>query len=123
MKYDGTNADAVRAQARAGRIYVVAWTWRQHEILPTKKACRDAMRAWREQKEMDGFAARSYSGGESYWADHPDGRKECITLQEYDANTLERIVKLPPLKPYAKPDPKPSKAPKKPRRGRKPVGV
>lgn len=108
---------------RSDRIYAVVWTWREGKIVPTKKAGRDEMRAWKERYEAQGWGVRA-SGPDAYIARAPESENgivrdaHAIVFHEYDAATKERIFDPPKSrKPVKRP------ATPKPRRGRKPIGV
>lgn len=94
-------------------IYAIVYSPGMHEILPTKKACREQMLVWKAVKEEAGEKVRSAMHGNAFFADD-----EAIVLHEYDAETKERIDNWTP-----KPRPERKPAEKKPRRGRVPIGA
>ncbi len=101
---------------RPKRIYAVVWTWREHKILATKKACREHMREWKTKYEAAGADVRA-CGQDAYVATFESGEKHAIVLHEYDAETKERVYPVVrPAKPKAE---KPSEP--RVRRGRVPA--
>lgn len=105
---------------RSDRIYAVVWTPRQHVIVPTKKAGRDKLRAWKASYERAGWALRT-SGPDAYIATEPLlGIRRAIAFHEYDSTTHERLWEPP--KPQA-PTSRTAPNTPKPRRGRAPVGA
>lgn len=114
-------------------IYVLVWTYGNHEVVPTKKAGMERCRAWKEEMEAQGWrtrASRGYQGYVAYAPGHepgdpytpgPDAPVRSMAVVAYDSQTkLEIRPKLPPL--LSQKPPKPERA-RAPRRGRKPVGV
>ena len=87
----------------ARSIYAVAWSWRRHKIVPTKKRGTEKMRAWKKWHERQGWTVRSYADGylalapdyqpEDWPRSGPDAKVRVIGLEEYDPVTKERIVR------------------------------
>jgi hypothetical protein len=99
-------------------IYAVLWTWRNHKIVPTKKAGREEMQRWKWGYEQQGWKVVT-SGPDSYIATNPEtGERHAVAFHEYDPETHERL-----WTPPKRPKPKPAEEKPHPRRGRKPVGV
>jgi hypothetical protein len=120
---------------RRKKLYVVRWTWNQHEIVPTKKAGMEKLKEWKAAKEAEGWQVRASRGGDhgyvAYAPDYeladfsefgPDSKLHACLLWTYDAETKERIYpELPPSRSESE-EPKPRPA-SRPRKGRKPIGA
>lgn len=103
----------------AKRTYVVYWTWGNSEIVPTKKVGTERLKAWKEEKESQGWTTRSSRGGDpgyvAYAPDYasvdynvfgPDAKLQVCLIYTYDTETKQRILPKPPdlvdaaLRPY-----------------------
>jgi hypothetical protein len=127
LRYDGSNLDKLRAQARNGRIYAVVWTWRKHRVVKTKREGQRLLRVWKTWHERRGWTVKS---GDSGYRAYPPGYDpltppvrqvgvvRSIGLHTYDAQTKERIWEPP----VSKPKPERPAVPR-PRRRRKPIGA
>jgi len=107
-------------------IVAVVWTPGKSDIVPTQKAARERMQAWREEYEAKGWLVRG--GVDALIATSPEGEKHAIAMHRYDPVTKQRIER--PLPPILTPEqvrekylaaPPEREAPK--RRGRRPVAA
>ena len=74
---------------RRKKLYAVAWTWRKHRIVKTKKRGNEVLKVWKRWYERQGWTVRSHPTG--YFATK-NGERHAASLHEYDFETKERLV-------------------------------